>query len=59
MIIFFVAMGLVIVAIAVLALFSTVSDALRRRRGEDRDTTIIADSGTEFEVDVGKPDPGL
>jgi hypothetical protein len=59
MIIFFVAMGLVIVAIAVLALFSTVSDALRRRRGEDRDTTIIADSGTEFEADVGKPDPGL
>ena len=44
--------------IAALALLSTGSDVLRRWRGEDRDGTVIADSATEFEADVGKPPPG-
>ncbi len=44
--------------IAAFALLSTGSDMLRRWRGQDRDNTVIADSDTEFEADVGKPPPG-
>ncbi len=49
---------LVIGVVALVALFSGIGDMVRRRRGTDRDSAVIADSGTEFEQDVGTPPPG-
>ena len=49
---------LVLGVVGLVGLFSGIGDALRRRRGADRDTAVIADSETEFEQDVGRPPPG-
>ena len=54
----FVALGLILGAIALLAVVTTGGDLVRRWRGADRDSTVIADSTVEFEADVGKPPPG-
>ena len=49
----FVALGLIIVVIALVAALNAGADLMRRRRGI-RDGTVIADSQVEFETDVGK-----
>lgn len=48
-------MVLVVGSIALIASFATITDFLRRRRGEDHDGEVIADSGLDLESDVGKP----
>ena len=53
--ILFVVLVLLIGVFGLVALFNGVGDVLRRRRGADRDSSVIADSETEFEEDVGKP----
>ena len=49
---------LVIGVFGLVGLFGGIGDWARRRRGVDRDSSVIADSETEFEEDVGKPPPG-
>ena len=56
--ILFVVLLLLVGVFGLVGLFSGVGDMLRRRRGADRDSSVIADSETEFEADVGKPPPG-
>lgn len=46
---------LVLGSVALIASFSTITDLLRRRRGEDHDGEVIADSGLDLESDAGKP----
>jgi hypothetical protein len=54
----FVALGLIVVTIALVALLMSWSDIMRRRRGEGPEAGVIADSEVEFEADVGKTPPG-
>ncbi len=50
------AFTLLVVVVGLVGMLATVRDTLRRRG--DRDPSVIADSGEEFEADVGKPPPG-
>ena len=49
---------LIIGVFGLVGLFGGIGDWVRRRRGTDRDTPVVAATDTEFEEDVGKPPPG-
>lgn len=56
-----VALGLLVVVFALVGLVVAGTDALRRRRvrREGADASVIADSETEFETDVGRTTPDI
>ena len=56
--ILFVMLVLILGVVGLVGLFMGIGDMVRRRRGTDRDSAVIADSETEFEQDVGKTSPG-
>ncbi len=56
--ILFVMLVLILGIAGLVGLFIGIGDMMRRRRGTDRDGSVIADSETEFEQDVGKTPPG-
>ncbi len=50
---------LVIGVFGLVGLFSGIGDMLRRRRGVDRDSAVIADSENEIDEDVERNPPIL
>ena len=50
---------LVIGVFGLVGLFSGIGDIMRRRRGVDRDSAVIADSQNEIDEDVEREPPIL